>query len=273
MLKNIIASFAIMLSLTLSAHAQTQVESKTNTITPAQKLVVITGAASGIGLETAKYYGDKGYKVALFDIDMNQIKDINKPNFFKRALDVRDRADFVKAVQEAEAHFGLPVDAFFNNAGVMPLGDFATQNPDDWDRLVDTNVKGVLNGIYAVYPDMVKRKSGHIFNMSSMAGRKIFDNHGVYVGTKHAVHAISDQLRKEGGANGVCVSVIAPGATKTNLVARDNDQATTDAYNKGVNSGGGYMDAIRVVEAMDFIYQMPSNVCIREIQMTSTGGE
>lgn len=240
---------------------------------PVNKLIVVTGAASGIGRETAIFFADKGYKVALFDIDMSQINDVNKPNFFKRTLDVRNRDDFVKAVDEAEEHFGLPVDAFFNIAGIMPLGEFATQDPVDWDRLVDTNVKGALNGIYATYPRMLKQKRGHIFNMSSMAGRKIFDNHGVYVATKHAVHAISDQLRKEAGGFGICVSTIAPGATKTNLLRRDNDPKTVFEYEERVDAGGGYMDAKYIVESMYFIYQLPDNVCVREINLTTTGGE
>ncbi len=269
-MKNILFSVLSMMLMSMPFSAFAAADAKGD---PSKKLIVITGAASGIGRETAIFFADKGYKVALFDLDISQIDDVNKPNFFKRTLDVRDRDDFVKAVNGAEEHFKLPVDAFLNNAGIMPLGDFLTQNPADWDRLVDINIKGMLNGIYAVYPKMARNKKGHIFNTSSMAGVKIFDNHGVYVATKHAVHAISDQLRKEAGAYGICVSTIAPGATKTNLLRRDNDAKTVEDYEKGVNSGGGYMDARRIAESIYFIYQMPDNTCIRQIQITSTGGE
>ena len=265
-MKKILASLFLSL-IFVSSFSFAKTSDDTN------KLIVITGAGSGIGKETSLFFLKKNYKVAMLDINIEQIKNLENKNLFKRKVDVRDRDDLVKAVNEAKAKFKLPVDAFFNNAGVMPLGDFATQDPNDWDRLVDVNIKGVLNGIYAVYPDMIKNKNGNIFNISSMAGRKIFDNHGVYVGTKHAVHAISDQLRKEAGVNNICVSTIAPGATKTNLLRADNDAKTIKSYEAGVNAGGGFLDAKRVVESMYFIYKMPDNACIRELAITSTGGE
>ncbi|MGJ3449081.1 SDR family oxidoreductase, partial [Enterobacter sp. PTB] len=106
------------------------------------------------------------------------------------------------AVREAEARFG-PADALINNAGVMLLGNMTTQNPEEWERMLDINVKGVLNGVHAVAAGMVGRKRGTIINISSVAGRKTFPNHVAYVGTKFAVHGISENLREELAPHGV----------------------------------------------------------------------
>lgn len=168
----------------------------TNTHKP---LVVITGASSGIGLATAKLLSSRGHALLLLSRRLAPMQQLQLPNTLALAVDITDRAAVLAAVAEAEAQFG-PVDAIINNAGVMLLGSIATQDPEQWDRMLDVNVRGLLNGIHAVASGMVERKRGTIINVSSVAGRKAFPNHVAYVGTKFAVTGLSENLREEPGA-------------------------------------------------------------------------
>ena len=159
-------------------------------------LVVITGASSGIGQATAKLLSERGHALLLLARRVELMEALNLPNTLCRAVDVTDRQSFQAAVKEAEQQFG-PVDAIINNAGIMLLGNIENQNPDEWTQMLDVNVKGLLNGIYAVTDGMIKRNAGTIINISSVAGRKTFPNHVAYVGTKFAVHGLSENLREE----------------------------------------------------------------------------
>ena len=118
------------------------------------------------------------------------MESFNLKNSICKKIDVRDRDALVSAIREAEKQYG-PTDMMFNNAGVARLADVSTQDPSEWDEMIDVNTKGVMNGIYAVMKDMKARKSGTIVNMSSIAGRKVYGDHTVYCGTKYFVHAIS----------------------------------------------------------------------------------
>ena len=126
-------------------------------------------------------------------------------------------AALVAAVKEAEARFG-PADALINNAGVMLLGAVSEQDPTQWEQMLDVNVKGLLNGIHAVLGGMIERNHGTVINVGSVAGRKTFPNHVAYVGTKFAVHGLSENLREELAPHNVRVITIAPGAVETELL-------------------------------------------------------
>ncbi len=157
---------------------------------------------------------------------------LNLPDTLALSVDVTDRAALAAAVREGEARFG-PADALINNAGVMLLGDITRQDPDQWDRMLDVNVKGVLNGVHAVAAGMVQRKRGNIINISSVAGRKTFPNHVAYVGTKFAVHGLSENLREELSAHNVRVTTIAPGAVETELLGHTTDATSRRAMKRG----------------------------------------
>ena len=172
-------------------------------------LVVITGASSGIGLATAKLLSERGHALLLLARRVDRMTALNLPRTLCRAVDVTDRKAVAAAITEAEQQFG-PVDAMVNNAGVMLLGNIDDQNPDEWEQMLDVNVKGLLNGVHAVTKGMIERKAGTIINISSIAGRKTFPNHVVYVGTKFAVHGLSENLREELSPHNVRVVVIAP---------------------------------------------------------------
>ncbi|PYG97482.1 oxidoreductase, partial [Arthrobacter stackebrandtii] len=181
-------------------------------------LVVITGASSGIGLATAKLLSSRGHALLLLSRRLAPMQQLQLPNSLALAVDVTDRAAVLAAVAEAETRFG-PVDAIINNAGVMLLGNIATQDPEQWDRMLDVNVRGLLNGIHAVASGMVERRQGTIINVSSVAGRKAFPNHVAYVGTKFAVTGLSENLREELAPSNVRVITIEPGAVDTELLS------------------------------------------------------
>lgn len=238
-----------------------------NTVKP---LVVITGASSGIGLATAKLLSNEGHSLLLLARRTEPMKQLNLPNTLCKSVDVTDRTAFVDAVREAEQQFG-PVDALVNNAGVMLLGTMATQSPEEWERMLDINVKGLLNGIHAVTAGMVDRKQGTIINISSIAGRKTFPNHVAYVGTKFAVHGISENLREELSPHGVRVITIAPGAVETALLSHTTDENIKSGYQAWKQDMGGVvLSAEDVANTIRFAYAQPQNVCIREIVLAAT---
>jgi NADP-dependent 3-hydroxy acid dehydrogenase YdfG len=233
-------------------------------------LVIITGASSGIGEAAARLFSQLGYPLLLLARRLDRLESLDLPNTLCRQVDVTDRAALLAAVKEAEAKFG-PADALINNAGVMLLGDMPAQPPEEWDRMLDVNVKGVLNGIHAVLAGMVERRHGTIINVSSTSGRKTYPQHVAYVGTKHAVHALSENLREEVSPHNVRVVLIAPGACNTELQTITTNDSIKEGFAAWKESiGGVILQPQEVAEAIRFAYEMPQNVCIREIMLAST---
>ena len=153
-------------------------------------LAIITGASSGIGEATAKAFSKAGHPTLLLARRLDRMEALNLPNSMCRQVDVRDRDALVAAVKEAEEKYG-PADMLFNNAGIARLGDIGSQDPGEWDEMININTNGVMNALYAVMSGMKERKSGTIVMMSSIAGRKVYPDHTVYCGTKYFVHAVS----------------------------------------------------------------------------------
>ncbi|MGL5951734.1 MAG: SDR family oxidoreductase [Providencia rustigianii] len=233
-------------------------------------LVVITGASSGIGQATAKLLSERGHALLLLARRVELMEALNLPNTLCRAVDVTDRQSFQAAVKEAEQQFG-PVDAIINNAGIMLLGNIENQNPDEWTQMLDVNVKGLLNGIHAVTDGMIKRNAGTIINISSVAGRKTFPNHVAYVGTKFAVHGLSENLREELSPHNVRVVVIAPGAVETELLSHTTNNDIKAGYQSWKQDmGGKVLSPEDVANAILFAYSQPQSVCIREIVLAAT---
>ncbi|WP_327358634.1 SDR family oxidoreductase [Streptomyces sp. NBC_01304] len=238
----------------------------------AKPLIVITGASSGIGAATARLLSDRGHPLLLLARRLDKLEELGLPDALCRKVDVTDRAAVQAAVREAEERFG-PADALVNNAGAMLLGRIADQPEDEWDRMIDLNIKAVLYATRAVLPGMLGRGSGTVINVSSIAGRKTFPNHTAYVGTKFAVHAMSENLREEVAASGVRVVTIAPGAVETELLSHTSDEQIKTDYEAWKKSAGGALDPQVVAEAIAYAYQQPPNVTIREIVLAATGQE
>jgi len=233
-------------------------------------LIIITGASSGIGEATARRLSAAGHPLLLLARRIERLEALALPNTLSRRVDITDRAALLAAVAEAETQFG-PADALINNAGVMLLGEMSKQDPAQWDQMLDVNVKGLLNGVHAVVAGMIERKHGTIINVSSVAGRKTFPNHVAYVGTKFAVHGLSENLREELSPHNVRVTTIAPGAVETELLSHTTDEAIKTGYQAWKQDmGGTVLSAEDVATAIAYAYGQPQGVCIREIVMAAT---
>lgn len=234
------------------------------------KVVIITGASSGIGAATAKRLAAGGAKLALIarhEEALDQLKnELPAADVLTFATDVTDPVGLQKAVDVTKAKFGR-VDVLFNNAGIMPLSPLSEARRDDWQKLVDVNIMGVLNGIAAVLPTMHEQGSGHILATSSTAGHKVFPTFAVYSGTKFAVRAIMDGLRQEEAANHIKSTIITPGTVTTNLYktipGKDAQAAEASLHDNPNRSLTADDVAQQVVRAID----TPANVSVSEINV------
>lgn len=185
----------------------------------------LTGAASGIGRAVAEELARRDAVVVVTDRDGARAEAvaarIRETGGRARAaeLDVTDRDAFAHRVAEAVAKEG-PIDLLVNNAGIGMTGEVRDLPADAWDRIIDVNLKGVVHGVNAVYPEMIRRGSGHIANIACIAGLVPFPMTAAYCATKHAVVALSTALRAEAAGLGVKVSVVCPGTVDTELFER-----------------------------------------------------
>jgi len=244
------------------------------------KNAVVTGASSGIGEAIVKGLAVEGANVVLAArrVDkLNSLVSLLQQQQQERSLSNRflvvqtdvTKRDQVKAlVAAAEKEFGA-IDIFINNAGVMPLTLFKNLREDEWELTVDVNIKGVLNGIGAVLPSMLKNNKGDIVNISSDAGRKVFPGGGVYCGTKAAVEAITASLRMETAGTNIRVTSIQPGFTSSELGTSIKDPDT-------LKMGEEFMSKVKPLEAEDvaraviYTVSQPPNVSICEILLRPT---
>ncbi|MEI8613058.1 SDR family oxidoreductase [Shewanella sp. PP-He15 brown] len=234
-----------------------------------KSLVVITGASSGIGAAMAKSFSAAGHPLLLLARQVEAMQALELPNSLSISVDVTDAAAIKTAITQAEAQFG-PVGCLINNAGVMLLGQIDVQDPNEWSRMLNINVMGVLNGIHAVLADMKARKTGTIINVSSVAGRKTFPNHAAYCATKFAVHALTENIREEVAMDDVRLITIAPGAVETELLSHTTSDDIKAGYHDWKEEMGGVIAPENVAAAALFAWQQPQNVCVREIVLAPT---
>jgi NADP-dependent 3-hydroxy acid dehydrogenase YdfG len=233
------------------------------------KLIVITGASSGFGAEVAKILSEKGYFLALLARRVDRLLSMNIDNSLCFEVDVTCREEVFNAIAHAESKFG-DVDCIINNAGIMLLGELENQDDSEWNRMVDVNIKGVINGMQAVLPSMRKRKTGTIINISSLAGQKTYQYHSAYCATKFAVHGLSESVRWEVAPDNVRVITISPGAAETELISHISDDLVKNDYIDWKKSIGGVISAKDVAEAIIFAYELPQSVCVRDIKIAPT---
>ena len=188
----------------------------------AGKVVVITGASSGLGEATAWHLAARGATVVLGARRVERlnalVEEISNEGAtaFALATDVTDAAQVQRLVDTAVERYGR-IDVILNNAGLMPQSPLERRKIDDWNRMIDVNIKGVLYGIAAVLPHMQRQKSGHIINVSSVAGHKVRPAGAVYSATKTAVRVLSEGLRQEVKPYNIRTTIISPGAVATEL--------------------------------------------------------
>lgn len=232
-------------------------------------LVAITGASSGIGEATARAFSAAGHPILAMARRLDRLEALELPNSVCRQVDVRDRSAIAAAVKDAEEIHG-PVDMMLVNAGIARLGDIGSQPPEDWDEMIDINIKGVMNSVHAVMNAMMERKSGTLVMMSSIAGRKVYPDHTIYCGTKFFVHAVSESLREYLSDYDVRVVVVSPGVIETEILSGVRDAETLKAYNENKVAMGGGIGADIVADLILDAYQLPQNALIQEICLTPT---
>lgn len=186
------------------------------------KVVIVTGASSGIGRKTAEVLAENGARVVLSARREDRLQELAAKigdNAVYMKSDVTSLEDMKKLVSLAKEKFGK-IDVLFANAGIMPGGNMSELKVDDWMKMVDINIKGVLNGMAAVLPEFLAQKSGHIIVTSSIAGTKSVPGNAVYSGTKHFVRAMLDSFRTESVMEdtNIRTTTIYPGAIKTELL-------------------------------------------------------
>lgn len=235
------------------------------------KVIAITGASSGIGEATARLLASQGAKVVLGARRTDRLEkiagDINvcggRAEF--RALDVTDRKDVQDFIDFAVTCFDR-VDVLVNNAGVMPLSKLEALKVDEWDRMIDVNIRGVLHGIAATLPLMQRQRAGQIINIASIGAYAVSPTAAVYCATKYAVRAISEGLRQEVGGD-IRVTVIAPGVTESELAESISDEggrAEMKEFRKIAISA----DAI--ARAITYAIEQPADVDVSELIVRPT---
>jgi len=237
------------------------------------KVVVITGASSGLGEAAARHLSAQGATVVLGARRADRIRSLADElaarggKAIAVTTDVTDRDQVKKLVDTAVQRFGR-IDVMLNNAGLMPHSPLERLKVDEWERMVDVNLKGVLYGIAAALPHMMRQKSGHFINVSSVAGHKVTPDGAVYCATKHAVRALSEGLRQEVKPYNIRTTIISPGAVATELPDSITEADVADRIHKFYHEVAIPADSF--ARAVAFAISQPDDVDINEILFRPT---
>ena len=240
-----------------------------------RKTVLVTGATSGIGEATAIKFAEATYRLIITGRRKDRLNDLTEHLVQEYGIDVLPLCFDVRDNRQVEKCLGnrpeewQRVDILVNNAGLAAgLGHIDEGDRDDWDRMIDTNVKGLLYVTRIIVPGMVARQSGHIINISSIAGKEVYEKGGVYCASKHAVEALSKGMRIDLLKHGIRVTNIAPGMVETefSLVRFRGDRERADAVYKGIQPLRGE----DVAGAIFYCASLPAHVCINDLVITPT---
>ncbi|NSW93079.1 MAG: SDR family oxidoreductase [Bacteroidales bacterium] len=236
------------------------------------RIILITGATSGFGKAIAEKFAKEGYDVIITGRRLERLQELEKElhaigaKVLSLNFDVRKRYEVQDIINDMPEEW-KNIDILVNNAGLaVGLDHIDTGNIDDWDRMIDTNVKGLLYVTRAVVPLMVARNSGHIFNISSIAGKEVYENGNVYCASKHAVEALSKAMRIDLLKHNIKVTNIAPGMAETefSLVRFKGDKEKARDVYRGI-------EALRAEDIADVVYYcatLPPHVCINDLTIT-----
>jgi NADP-dependent 3-hydroxy acid dehydrogenase YdfG len=232
------------------------------------KVVVITGASSGLGAAAARHLAAEGASVVLAARRTERLQALadeiveSGGEALPVTTDVTERDQVQALVDAAVEEFGR-IDVMLNNAGVMPASRLDKLNVDEWDQMIDVNVKGVLYGIAAALPYMQEQESGHIINVASDAGHKVHPTEAVYAATKHAVRALSEGLRQEVKAYGLRTTIISPGAVESELPDTISDEDVAEEIQELYEEHAISADSF--ARAVAFAIEQPEAVDVNEI--------
>jgi len=238
------------------------------------KTIMITGATAGFGRAIAVKFAQNGYKLIITGRRKERLDELekeliqNEVKVLSLSFDVRKRAEVGSVIQKLPPEW-KEIDILVNNAGLAAgLSHIDEGDIDDWERMVDTNVKGLLYVTRAVAPLMAARNRGHIFNISSIAGKDIYENGNVYCASKAAVDALSKAMRIDLLKHSIRVTNIAPGMAETefSLVRFKGDKEKADAVYKGVK----VLSADDIAGIIFFCASLPEHICINDLSVTPT---
>lgn len=234
------------------------------------KVVVITGASSGLGEETARHLAQRGAKLVLGARRVERLERLaDEIGAGRQAIletDVTER-DAVQRLVDCAVDLHGRIDVMVNNAGLMPSSMLERLHVDEWDRMIDVNIKGVLYGIAAALPHMIRQKGGHIINVSSVAGHKVGPGGTVYAATKHAVRIISEGLRQEVKPHNIRTTIISPGAVATELTRTITDPDVAKGMNEVYQQA---IPASAFARAVEYAMSQPDDVDINEVLFRPT---
>ncbi len=239
-----------------------------------KKIIMITGATAGFGRATARKFAKNGYDVIITGRRKERLDELEKELGEYKVEVLTLNFDVRKRYEVADIISGLPdkwkhIDILVNNAGLaVGLSHVDDADVDDWDRMVDTNVKGLLYVTRAVAPLMVARNRGHIFNISSIAGTDIYENGNVYCATKSAVNSLSKAMRIDLLKHNIKVTNIAPGMAETefSLVRFKGDKEQAKQVYTGVDA----LTGDDIAEVIYYCATLPAHVCINDLSITPT---
>jgi 3-hydroxy acid dehydrogenase / malonic semialdehyde reductase len=238
-------------------------------------IALITGATAGFGKATAELFAQKGFHLIITGRRKERLLDLQHHlqkeyavHVLPLCFDVRKFSEVKKAVESIPDNF-RPIDLLVNNAGLAAgLATIQEGNVEDWDRMIDTNVKGLLYMTRCVAPLMIQSGKGHIVNVGSIAGKEVYPNGNVYCGTKFAVDALNKGMRMDLVAHGIKVSSVNPGMAETefSIVRFNGDEERAKNVYKGVNP----LKAEDIAETIFWIYSRPAHVNINELVIMPT---
>jgi NADP-dependent 3-hydroxy acid dehydrogenase YdfG len=235
---------------------------------------IVTGASSGIGEATARRLAEAGASVALAARREERLTELKAEiedaggTALVQRTDVTDRHQVQALVDATLEAFGS-VDVLVNNAGIMPLSLMKNVHEDEWEQMVDVNVKGVLHGVGAVLPVMMEQGHGHVVNVSSVAGRRVFPGGAVYCGTKHFVTALSEGMRNElGPEHNIRVTSIEPGAVDTELTHTITDEDIHEMLEGAMDMTP--LESDDIAEAIAYAVSAPERVNVEELLVMPT---
>ena len=239
------------------------------------KNVFITGATSGIGQATARIFAKNGNRLIIIGRRETRLKELAQQltaeygvDVLPLVFDVRDNSTVQAAVDKLPAEW-RNIDVLVNNAGLaVGLGPIQEGIIDDWERMIDTNIKGLLYVTRCISPLMIANNSGHIINIGSVAGKEVYPNGNIYCATKHAVDALTRAMRIDMVKYGIKVTQIAPGAVETefSVVRFKGDQGKADNFYKGFNP----LTPEDIAALVYYVTTLPAHVCINDLVVTPT---
>ncbi|MGH7056640.1 MAG: SDR family oxidoreductase [Acetobacteraceae bacterium] len=240
----------------------------------AGKVVVITGASSGLGEATARHLARDGARLVLGARRIERLqalaRELSLGEDAAVKTDVADRAQVQRLVDRAVEMHGR-LDVMLNNAGLMPLAPLERLKIDEWEQMIDVNIKGVLYGIAAALPHMKEQKSGHIINVSSVYGHRVAPSAAVYCATKHAVRALSEGFRQEVKPYNIRTTVISPGAVSTELLNHISEEDIAKGVREHVAEIA--VPAKSFARMVAFAISQPEEVDVNEILFRPTRQE